>query len=291
MIRGHIEVVTPEVVQGWICSLDGKTRSKTVLAFSGDRCVGSGRVEVFRSDLVQAGLGDGYFGFSFPITVEDSSVGSVTVKLDGSDAVLLQRNAHVSVSGVEAADPGASTGTGTGELTKSGVERQLSMLKWQLEHTRISQADFDYLRILWSFGVYERSLMRRSEVGKAAVADTAIAVATELLECYLGFDAQVIVANGVTGATFGAELKKIAQDRRLAPIVALTSTDRVAIRAHEGSHVQEPEGADAAGPPPHYVDYKLNPTNLIVVDSRIASELYTPAGQSISLVMASPAFA
>ena len=97
MIRGAIEMVQDRLVAGWIYARVGSLRDQLVLAFSGPRCVGSGHVEIFRRDLLDADLGDGYCGFHFPIELQSGeTLDSIVVKLADSDAVLLQPGARVS---------------------------------------------------------------------------------------------------------------------------------------------------------------------------------------------------
>src|ERR1700722_7190580 len=109
MIRGAIELATTELVKGWIYSDVGSVRDQLIVALSGQDCLGTGRGDVFRPDLADAGVGDGNWGFSFPITGRPDAVDSVVVKLDGSDVVLLQADAHVGNSGKKAADMKRST--------------------------------------------------------------------------------------------------------------------------------------------------------------------------------------
>ena len=269
MIRGNIELVTPESVQGWIYTEDLKIREKVLLAFWADRCVGSGRVNVFRNDLANAGLGDGFLGFHFPIAVRQDAVGSVVIRLEGSDAVLLQAGSHV--------ESRSSTATA---LDHAAVNRRLAGLKWSLKHCRIAQSDFDFLRILWSFGVYERSLLRRNDGGEVQV-EAPLAAAATLLESYLHMDAELSTIEGVTPGGFQSELAKIARNPQLAPVVALTSKTRGVVRILEGTHI---EGHSASGA--QRVDYGVSPENLIVIDSRVTAELVLPPDKSLDLITA-----
>lgn len=96
MIRGAIETVQDTLVSGWIYAGPYKVRDQLVLAFSGTRCVGTGKVEIFRGDLSEAGLGDGYCGFHFPIALElGEDRASVVIRLADSDAALIQAGSHV----------------------------------------------------------------------------------------------------------------------------------------------------------------------------------------------------
>ena len=96
MLRGTIEVVEPERVVGWIVSPAAPLRGRTVLAFAGAQCVGAGRVDVFRRDLLMADLGDGYAGFDFPIALSaDQDIASVVIRLEHCDAAILQAGCKV----------------------------------------------------------------------------------------------------------------------------------------------------------------------------------------------------
>ncbi len=96
VIRGAIEVAHDKLVSGWIYAGPYKVREHLVLAFCGPRCVGSGRVEIFRGDLAEAGLGDGYCGFHFPVILESGEhPASIVVRLADSDAALIQPTSRV----------------------------------------------------------------------------------------------------------------------------------------------------------------------------------------------------
>lgn len=96
MLRGAIEAVTDVTISGWLYSPDVDLRGRVVLAFSGQDCIGSGRVEIFREDLRSAGLGSGYAGFRFALAYLGTPVPeSVVIKLEGSDAVILQHGARI----------------------------------------------------------------------------------------------------------------------------------------------------------------------------------------------------
>jgi hypothetical protein len=91
-------MVQDRLVAGWIYARVGSLRDQLVLAFSGPRCVGSGRVEIFRRDLLDAELGDGYCGFHFPIELlPGEQPSSVVVKLADSDAMLIQPGSRVGI--------------------------------------------------------------------------------------------------------------------------------------------------------------------------------------------------
>ncbi len=99
MIRGAIEIANPKVVAGWLyCNLR-PLKGQNVLAFVGRRCVGSGKISVFRKDLLEAGLGDGVCGFHFHVALDRSGdAGAIVVRLEASDLALLQSNALIALS-------------------------------------------------------------------------------------------------------------------------------------------------------------------------------------------------
>lgn len=278
MIRGSIELVTNDNIQGWIFSEDGKIRERTLLAFQGDLCVGAGRVNTFRADLADAGMGDGHLGFAFPISVPASEIGSVVLKLEGSDAILVQHGAKVSTLA------GPVRG-----LERTDVRAKLSSLKWALKHGRIAQNDFDFLRILWSTGVYERGLVRRNSADDALVTDKAATAAAGLLEAYVQSDAQITTTRVSDAAEFARELARVAGSAD-APVLALHTRERAALRVLEGSHVTE-SGSEGGARASHFVDYPLSPENLLVLDARVAAELVLSDGASVDVMSAAPTLA
>ncbi|KQT48892.1 hypothetical protein ASG43_08610 [Aureimonas sp. Leaf454] len=276
MIRGSIENVTNDVIQGWIYSEDGNIRERTLLAFRGEACVGAGRVNMFRADLADAGMGDGHLGFTFPISVSPQDLGSVVVKLEGSDAVLLQKSAVVTGMAASAR-----------ELGRSEVRERLASLKWALKHGRTSQGDFDFLRILWSTGVYERGLVRRNAADDAAVMEKPLGVATQLFEAYLQTDVQTSVERVRSSAEFAAEALRLAKGLGTAPVFAVYTQERAILRIVEGSHIGDPS-ADADQRAANFVDYALSPENVVVVDARAMADILLPEGGVLYMISAVP---
>ncbi|MBD0272370.1 MAG: hypothetical protein ICV73_10620 [Acetobacteraceae bacterium] len=99
MIRGAIEWAGEGVIRGWIFSPEVGLRGRTLLAFLDGQCVGAGEISVFREDIRDAGLGDGFAGFEFGISLEDEAdAPRVVVALDWCDAVLMQKAARVATA-------------------------------------------------------------------------------------------------------------------------------------------------------------------------------------------------
>ncbi len=274
MIRGSIESVTADLIQGWIHSSDGRIRDHTLLAFHGDQCVGAGKVNTFRGDLADAGIGDGHLGFSFPISVPADRLGSVVLRLEGGDAILVQSRAFV--TSASAAHAG---------LSRDEVRSRLASLKWALKHGRISQGDFDFLRILWSFGAYERGLLRRSAGEEAMVSDAPATVAASLLESYAGTDVRVETETVRSSEAFAQAVAGVVGAAGLLPVVALHTSERATVRVAEGTHVTDAEASRAAP----FTDYPIGTDQLLILDARARVEIQMAEGCSLDIIRAVPA--
>ncbi len=96
MIRGAIEIANRSVVSGWLYCKHFSLNGELAHAFVGSQHVGSGRIDLFRQDIKDAGLGDGFSGFYFPIALlENEAPESVIVRLDECDMLLVQDSAAV----------------------------------------------------------------------------------------------------------------------------------------------------------------------------------------------------
>jgi hypothetical protein len=63
----------------------------TVVAYLGDRSIGSGRIDIYRPDLHRVGMVDGMCGFNFRVsTTECENLASIVVRLQKSDLFLAQ---------------------------------------------------------------------------------------------------------------------------------------------------------------------------------------------------------
>jgi hypothetical protein len=89
MIRGALEVADDKIVAGWLYSATIDLNGRLVQAFSAGRCIGTGKIELFRADLKAVGFGHGKYGFHFPIDTSGVEPGSTVVRLEGSDLSLL----------------------------------------------------------------------------------------------------------------------------------------------------------------------------------------------------------
>lgn len=271
MIRGAIEVVTPECVQGWIYAQGVALRGKTVLAFVGDQCIGSASVDVFRQDLKDAGLGDGYLGFSVGTSVSEDRLPSVTVRLEGSDAVLLQNNSRVIGAGSDVA-----------KLSKESQAAHIASLKWALKRGRLAQLDFDYLRILVTFGAYERGLVISKEgYSTGSESESPMKVIQGLLESYAGSSVKLGAHKLSSVDDLAAAIIAVRRNQNMQPVVAILSTQDAMLQVSEGSHVAG--SLSAAAHPAGPVTYALSATNVLILDARVTAKLVARADSRASI--------
>lgn len=261
MIRGAIENVSRNRIYGWVWSPDAPVAGRTVLAFLDEACIGAGKVDGFRQDLKDAGLGDGMAGFNFDLTYPNpADAPRVVVKLEGSDAVLIQKRARVM-------PPGA----GGGGARAPRQQQSLSSLQWMRARGWLSQSDYDFLRFFRQLGVYDRSLVvpqERPDRGDPDLLDPAEA-ARNLLLLHRMDEAEV--RREKLAAPRDWRRLAEAQEEAAGPgaVIALWSRDRGRLPVIEGSHVQAQIVAPDAEPP-EGVDYALGPDRLLFLDARCA---------------------
>ena len=256
MLKGAIDHVSANEVGGWIYSANGSLRNHTVLAFIHDVCIGAGRVEVYREDLADAGLGDGYLGFRFPVSipkVEDAPL--VAVKLEGSDAVIIQPTARLA--------PRAAS------LPLIMVSaRSLASVEWMRARGWLDQAEYDFLRMMLRFGAYDLSLRKgkpAEKQGGTGFRDPQ-EVAQEVFELLCAAPTQV--ASEVLGQETGLrpQIERFRQGS-IEPIVAVWSPQSATLSLVEGSH-QDPASTELEGAMLGAVDYGVGPDRLLFIDLR-----------------------
>lgn len=279
MIRGNIEQVTSTSISGWLYADVASVRDRTVLAFLDDRCVGAGRVEHFRQDLADAGLADGILGFHFPIVLPAAAdAPRVTVRLEESDAVLVQRHSRV-----------VGADEGQVQSQPAGPRRSLSSLHWMRVQGWLDQSQYDFLKYIDQLGVYERSLRqpkRAGEVSEQANLDPE-ATALGLFELYY-MDEVSLQQHKIESVN---DLLSLAQQSAalggFEPLVALWSEERVRIAVTEGSHRQA-AGQSESGAAEAGIEYYIGPDHLLLLNPRcaFAPNSAAPAGGITVLVAA-----
>ncbi|MFL1462859.1 hypothetical protein ACI6QG_11690 [Roseococcus sp. DSY-14] len=243
--KGAIEAVAPTEVSGWVAIPGLPLRGQTVLAFLDEACIGAGRVEIFREDLADAGIGDGFAGYvieTSPVPAND--LGRVTVRLDASDFLLVQPGARVSGGGAAAAAAPA----------RRPLEIGPANLQWMAARGWLSQPDYDLLKFFDRMGVYERALP-----GAEEARDRPAALARASMELLCLREVEVEKRPAKTLAELRDLMAVVAAEARMAPVLALWCADRVRLGVREGSHA----AAEAATGP--LVDYDLGPDRLVLV--------------------------
>lgn len=257
MIRGTIESVATDGVVGWVHSEVAAVRDMTVLAFVGERCVGGGRVNVYRPDLEEAGLGDGHVGFRFGIALpEPGALDQLVIRFEGSDMSLLQRNQSV---GKEAEAPASD---------KAGYSR--TSINWLRDQGWIGQIEFDFLNQITTLGVFDRSLRVTREDALSPAAEV-----KRLFELYCQAPVVIEKEEVPLEALGSAGLRR---DPELLAIAAVHATDG-ALAILEGSHVEG--SGDAVAGDAGSVRHHLRADRLLLVNTRAA---FTCEGNGTALL-------
>ncbi|HZF74610.1 MAG TPA: hypothetical protein VE033_02085 [Acetobacteraceae bacterium] len=257
MLKGTIEAVSREEISGWIHVEGTNIRDSLILAFVGDDCVGAGKVGLFRQDLAEAGLADGHLGFSFPIRIaDDATPASVVVRLDGSDAVLIQRTSRV--TGQEAvAVPAGERGAG----------QSLSSLRWMRGQGWLSQPEYDFLRIMQQFGAYD--LSTRPKRSASPSTEPPAATAAKAARTYLGLrcanEVELQTIDVANAEDLAVALAEVARMEAALNVVAVWSETPGSLDVVEGSHLA-PGAGDTAGA----IQYPIGPERVLFLDLRTA---------------------
>jgi hypothetical protein len=282
MIRGAIELADQDRVSGWIYSASDSLRDKTIMAFVGNRCAGTGKVEEFRKDLLEAKLGDGYCGFHFPVRLlPEENTASLVVRLLNSDAVLLQSSSHVVGAHIEHTP--AETPPDLGAVPPGSVT-------WMQDHGWLEQHEHDFLKAIHTAGAYERGLgatRRAGDDGQPAARPEAIV--RSMLGIYMLTHAEVVRTQGASFHTLLAE--KGAWRRSPVSVVALWSEEHTWITVAERSHTGPRDGRAKLldDPPPAGIDYQFGPDRILFLHRDCSFAAYKSASAaSIVLFTALP---
>jgi hypothetical protein len=255
MLQGAIESVTGTTVTGWIYAAGGTLRGRPVLAFVDESCVGSGEVALYRKDLADAGLGDGFHGFRFPIALAlPADAGRVVIRLEGSDAALLPAGSRVTSPGAAIKPPRLST------------PRKTDCLRWMRSRGWLEQQEFDYLTFLDQFGVYDRILTpsKRGLASGAECLTEAKAVARDLLELHYMTEITLGEAQADAISDLPGLFTALKSASNVDVVVAIRSSERARIGVTEGSHRTL---ADEPGHAPAGADYLLAPDRLLILNT------------------------
>ncbi len=273
MIRGSIEVARRTQISGWIHADTGTVRDRLILAFAGPRCVGAGKVDRFRRDLLDAQLGDGYCGFDFPIKLnDDEPVGSVIVRLQNSDAALIQRDTIV-IGANDRAEAAGEDMTDLGAIPPGRVS-------WMQDRGWLDQQEYDFLRAVQTIGAYERGLRpaRRPNV-ETPILIKPEQIAQDLLGLYAMADVDVTRTRLASISDLGD-----AASPMHAPglsVMALWSAERCRIVLDERSHMEPgaAQGSITPSPAPGAIEYGFGPDRILFVHRQAS---FSPDGMAPS---------
>ncbi len=253
-------------VAGWIYASAEPVRDKLILAFVGERCVGAGKVDRFRKDLLEANLGDGYCGYDFPIVLnDDEALGAVVIKLQNADAALMQPN-------VRMFGPGDNSAAGAASLGPLGIAN----VAWMQDRGWLDQPEYDFLKALQNIGAYERGLrLPRRPGGPALPALNPQNVVADLLALSVLGDVD-ITRTALKGFS---ELRGNASPLRTCSVgvVVLWSADPVRVSVEERSHHTPREAGQTIlpTPPTGGIEYNFGPDRLLFLHKDIA---FAPIG-------------
>lgn len=272
MIRGAVDYITPQAIGGWIFSDIASVKDRLVLAFWKNECIGSGTVELYREDLAQAGLGDGYLGFNFPIGVPDGvDPAEVFIKLSDSDFILKQSSVQLSGSNTAS----ASNARSTGGAFRSSV--------WMRERGWIRQDECDFLTQMDTLGIYSR-IVSKNEISQGPNDEdkTPATTVLELFELYYQahLDLKVSYFSSVSEAiTFikSGDCNPLGWNDG---VVALWSRGTTTISVQEASHrIPVSRNESFSG-----IDYCISQNRLAIINSRSDIRPKNPAPSAGLLV-------
>jgi hypothetical protein len=269
MLRGAIDYATPSRVGGWLYSEAISLRDHTVLAYLDDVCIGTGQIDKFRQDLADAGLGDGFLGFNFPIALERrENLARVVVRLDGSDAVILQPHCRIAAAATDASMTAAALPT-----------QRLASVKWMREHGWLDQSEYDFLNCIQQFGVYDRMLHCPRRNGADPVPDDdATAVGRALLDLYYMDAVELQRETFPSISDLVRFLDRGEWMSRPEPVVALVCRERSRIAVVEGSHRErEAPGAALGERLEAPIEYVLGGDRLLFINARCQFRAVGPA--------------
>ena len=71
-LRGHIDAVSPRLIEGWAQSVDHPEASVCLDVYAGGELIGRTLANRYREDLQAAGLGSGRHAFTFELPINSS---------------------------------------------------------------------------------------------------------------------------------------------------------------------------------------------------------------------------
>lgn len=252
MFRGAIDYIGEDSISGWVYSPDAALKGRVLLAFSGKECVGSGKVSLLRQDLKDAGLGDGYCGFDFPVRPLTEEDGPITVRFEGTDAMLLPPDGEL-----------VRRGRQPQLLSVGEFELRLAQLDWQSEHGVLKSPEFVLLRDLLTAGYCSKELPGGGQ-GPKLLEEGLQAYRTVLS---LAMQAHVDVTALTPDSNIIASIGRVPEHGGFAPIIGLMSEAGLALKVNRASHRKAVDDGDGAAN--LLVPVKLRGPRIVLLDARI----------------------
>jgi len=271
MLRGAIDLIHPEAIGGWVYSELGSLREQTILAFVDSKCIGSGKIDIFRKDLADAGLGDGYLGFRFPISVENpKDINRAIIRLDNSDAVLLQPSAKI--------DSAKST-----DLFAS-PRYTMANIEWMRSRGWLEASEFTFLKYVHQIGAYDYSLVLPKVAGKSTsqLLDP-VTAAQPMFDLLSSKNAKVKELNIPDVSQQDLRLLVATALESPLPIVAITSSEIGSISLLEGSHSED---VDSSASFVGAVDYPFGPDRLLFLNLTTTFKFNSASSSAVKLLAA-----
>jgi hypothetical protein len=139
MIKGNIDFISQSSVRGWIHIPSLSYTGIEIGAYVKNHCVGRGLVDVYRQDLAEIGLGNGWSGFDFKINVFNrSDLLVLDIRIDNCDFVLL---------------PSSNLLLPFNKKSRIELINLRDDTLWLRANGILSEYQFNIIRILWKFGV------------------------------------------------------------------------------------------------------------------------------------------
>jgi len=226
--------------------------------------------DLFRQDLVEAGVGDGFGGFNFSISLEKfQDPRTLHIRVDDGNAIIRQ--------------PGSRLAPASGELPKNTFAGNPQALYWMLERGWLTKGQFRILNALSVFGIVGQRLVE--SVGETIDPERDqqfLRNTTAILELLAFTDVTTSLRNGFTEADFAKECERLhAAFPTSPPVIALSAQYRNSLNVVEGSHILKDASREATG---GGVDYEFGPNLLLWIN--LDCEISFPTGGLISAVAA-----
>jgi hypothetical protein len=252
-------------VEGWIYCDKLSLVGTRVLAFVDDECVGAGVIEIFRQDLVEASIGDGVAGFSFPIVLDPSQNPRVLdVRLEGGNALIRQRASRLAP-----------------RTDGHRAPRDASSLSWMRARGWLRDEDHHLLRVLGEFGIHRQpiSVAACGRTDEACCEDIA-RITGEQFELLMLRSVSVSPRIGISVPDLAAQCQQLQKTfLDVPPVIALWSRLTSCLQVVEGSHLDENPAAPGGG-----VDYEFGDEYVLWLN--LDSQYSAPTGGITSPLIA-----